>query len=63
MKEIVPQIRYWTKWRIAIEIIKFAFFLVLEVLVIYIIYIELIAILGGGGLPFGLPSNMPKFLF
>lgn len=61
--KLVPRIQYWTKWRTTIELIKFFLFLVLEVLVIYILLIELLAIFGGNGLPFNLPSNIPSFRF
>lgn len=61
--KFLPRIQYWTKWRTAIELVKFIVFLVLEILVLYILLIELLAIFGGNGLPFNLPSNIPSFRF
>lgn len=59
----LPRIQYWTKWRVVMEFIKFTLFLGIEVLVIYIILLELFYIFGGTGSPFELPSNVPTFIY
>lgn len=63
MANTLPRVQYWTKWRTVMEIIKFILFLGIEVIVIYIILLELLYVFQGNGLPFSLPSDTPTFRF